>query len=304
MRPEILTTSKVMKVTVGSPMVATLLALCMFVGSVASAQSKQYQRKSTTAAEPVGATIPPKAGAPGATAKDAKPNEPTSPKAEGDKLDISELEQKYWAPKDTDFSVVQNRTYTKAERFALTPSFGPAVNNTFSAGNYLGIAANYYFSERSGVEFQYMSADLKDSDSTKKFRNLSGGATAPDFNREKSYLGIGYNFVPFYAKMSFMGKKIIYFDMQITPTIGLTNYEQQTDNSRGDKKSAFAYGVDVTQYFFFSNHFAVRLNLHNRWSQQEEVKFKKEVDGSHLSLGSDGYNDTNFMVGLTWFLGK
>ena len=190
MGPDNLNTSKVMKVTVGSPMVATLLALCMFTASAASAQSKQYQRKSTTTAEPVGAVVPPKAGS--APAKDAKPNEPTSPKVDGDKLDISELEQKYWAQKDTDFSVVQNRTYTKANRYALTAGYGPAVNNTFSAGNYTTLQANYYFSERTGLEFTYMSADLRDSDATRKFKSgLSGGGVAPDFNREQSYMGIG-----------------------------------------------------------------------------------------------------------------
>ena len=31
-----------------------------------------------------------------------------------DKLDIKKLEQKYWAAKDDDFSVVQNRRYVKA----------------------------------------------------------------------------------------------------------------------------------------------------------------------------------------------
>lgn len=299
MGPNNLKTSKVTKVAVPKPVVATLLALCMFAASAASAQSKQYQRKSSAPAEaPIGAAIPPKAGT--APAKDAKPNEPTSPKAEGDKLDISELEQKYWAPKDTDFSVVQNRTYTKANRFALTAGYGPTVNNTFSAGNYTTLQANYYFSERTGVEFTYMAADLRDSDATRKFKSgLSGGGVSPDFNREQSYMGIGYNFVPFYAKMSFMGKKIIYFDMQITPTIGMTKYEQQTDDGSGKTESVFAYGVDVTQYFFFSQNFAVRLNLHNRWSSQEEVAFQ-----NHNSLGKDSYNDTNFVVGLTWFLGK
>src|ERR1700731_3336923 len=51
-----------------------------------------------------------------------------------DKVDISDLENKYWAPKDTDFSVVQNRTYTKAHRFALSALIGPIVNDPYSTG--------------------------------------------------------------------------------------------------------------------------------------------------------------------------
>lgn len=301
MGPNNLKTAKVAQVTVGLLLVVAQLA----TASNAQAQSKQYQRKAPAAEQPVGAGIPPKAGAPAAKgAKDAKaPAAGTAatdaPKAETDKLDISELEQKYWAPKDTDFSVVQNRTYTKAKRFALTPTYGTAVNNTFSSGNFYGIAANYYFSERTGVEFNYMKADLTDSDATKKFKSgLSGGGVAPDFNREKEYMSIGYNFVPFYAKMSFMGSKIIYFDMQITPTIGLTKYEQQAQTG-GKSENAFTYGLDITQYFFFHKNFAVRANLHNQWSSQDEVSFK-----TGTSIGSDTYNDTSFTIGLTWFIGQ
>ena len=39
-----------------------------------------------------------------------------------EKVDISDLEQKYWAPKDVEFNVVQNRLYSKAGRFGITPA--------------------------------------------------------------------------------------------------------------------------------------------------------------------------------------
>ncbi len=82
-----------------------------------------------------------------APSKDGK-----APEAKKDeKLDITDLEQKYWAPKDTDFSVVQNRTYTKAGRVALSLS-GPIVNDPFSSGYNPSVKVNYYFSERYGVE--------------------------------------------------------------------------------------------------------------------------------------------------------
>ncbi len=29
----------------------------------------------------------------------------------------------------------------------------------------------------------------------------------PDFNRPMNYMGVGFNWVPFYAKMSFLGSK-------------------------------------------------------------------------------------------------
>ena len=52
----------------------------------------------------------------------------------GDKLDLKKLEDKYWAAKDTDFSVVQNRTYTKEGRAFLSLSYGPLMNDPYSYG--------------------------------------------------------------------------------------------------------------------------------------------------------------------------
>ena len=273
--------------------IVTALVLSFSVS--AFSQSKQYQRKK---ADPAPAAPAAPTGAAPAKAGDAKssPNA-AAPKEEGDKLDISELEQKYWAPKDTDFSVVQNRTYTKAGKWAGSLLFGPVVNDTFNSGYNTSLQLNYYKDERFGFQFQYISSDLEESDSTKKFRGLSGGGVAPDFNRASDYYGVGFNFVPFYAKMSVMNSKIIYFDMQFTPHIGMGSYEQQQDNGAGKKESAFAYGLDITQYFFFSSNLAVRIDLHNRWSKQDVVKFTSPYN----KVRTDNEHTTMFLFGLTYF---
>ncbi|MEK6555886.1 MAG: outer membrane beta-barrel domain-containing protein, partial [Bdellovibrionota bacterium] len=275
-------------------------ALVLFVATSGFAQSKQYQRKKpaeapAAAAPGAPATAPSKDGkaAPAAKATPEVPAQPT-----GDKLDISELEQKYWAPKDTDFSVVQNRTYTKAGKLAASFMYGPIVNDTFSSGMNAGLLLNYYKDERFGFQAHYISSDLSNSDATKKFFKLSGGATAPDFNRVKDYYGLGFNFVPFYAKMSVMGQKIIYFDMQITPTIGMTKYEQQQENGGGKSENSFSYGLDVTQYFFFSKSLAVRFDLQNRWYKQDVVAYKSPF--AKVRSG-ETENTTMFLFGLTYF---
>jgi len=85
---------------------------------------------------------------------------------EGEKLDLSDLEQKYWAPKDTDFTVVQNRAYTKAKRYAATYMLGPIVNDPFNSGFNHQLNVNYYFDERYGVELIYQTSKLSDSDQT------------------------------------------------------------------------------------------------------------------------------------------
>jgi len=262
--------------------------LTVGIAMSANAQSKAYQRKKPAA---------PAAKAPGAKEPaESKAAAATPAKPESEKLDIQELEQKYWAPKDTDFSVVQNRTYTKAKRVAVSLLTGPVVNDTFNSGFTSELAVNYYLDERYGFQVMYQSSNMSDSDSTKKFRSqLSGGQTSPDYNRDISFYGVGFNWVPFYAKMSFLGKKIIYFDMQFTPIIGMATYEQQSE-VRTPEETAFAYGIDVTQYYFFSNKWAVRLDLHNRFYNSDVLGFK-----SGVKTRSESTNTTMFFGGITYF---
>jgi outer membrane beta-barrel protein len=272
---------------------AIAIALILVFAWEAGAQSKQYQRKKKPTVTAARAVAPLAAPAD----KNAGPSKPAEAKKDSEKLDITDLEQKYWAPKDTDFSVVQNRQYTKAGQYAASLLYGPMVNDPFNSGYSTSFAANYYFDERMGMEFMYISSDLKDSKAVDSFRSLSGGGTRPDFNRPVDYMGFGFNYVPFYAKMSFMGSKIIYFDMQITPHIGMSKYEQMTDTSSGNEESSFSYGIDITQYFFFSKHWAVRANYHNRWYNEDILAFST----GEVSKKSDLTNISHFLMGITYF---
>jgi len=223
-------------------------------------------------------------------------------KAGDDKVDISDLESKYWAPKDTDFSVVQNRTYSKANRFMIAPQFGTVINDPYSDGNVMGLTANYFWSERMGVQLTYLKGDLEENDNTKNIGRLSATSGAyPDHGEFTSYYGVGYNIVPFYAKMSFWGKRIIYFDMAFTPHVGMTTYDQVMEGGNRSK-SSFTYGLDVTQFFFFSRWFAVRADLKNQWRGEETVKYRTS---SGLNKGQKTQDktvqDTMFLLGAEFY---
>ncbi len=224
-----------------------------------------------------------------------------APKTE-DKVDITDLENKYWAPKDTDFSVVQNRTFSKQNKLALTPVWGMPINDPYSEGNLLGVVGNYFWSERMGVQLTYLTGDLKDNDATVDIGKLSAASGArPDFGRFTSSWSIGYNFVPFYAKMSFWGKRILYFDMAFTPHIGMTTYEQQIEFANKEV-SALTYGLDVTQLFFFSKSFAIRVDLKNQWHQEDVVKFRNSgglIKGDKVRDITT--QDTMFLIGPTFY---
>lgn len=217
-----------------------------------------------------------------------------------DKVDISDLENKYWAPKDTDFSVVQNRTYAKEGRFFISPQWGRPINDPYSEGSLIGGSLNYFWSERMGVQATYLVADLENNDATNDLAGYGSGVQ-PDHGKMKGYYGIGLNVVPFYAKMSFWGKRILYFDMAFTPTLGMTSYEQQIE-FMNKTKSAFTYGFDITQYFFFAKWFAVRADLRNQWHSEEIVKFRNStgyVKGQKVT--DKVIHDSLFLLGLTFY---
>lgn len=258
--------------------VAVASLILMFSAHETIAQSAQYERVKTQR-------------------KSKKVKGSKKSKKQGDKLDISDLEKKYWAPKDTDFSVVQNRTYTKAKRYSVSLLAGPVMNDNFSEGMNGALSVNYYFSERHGMEFSYVdSSGLGDNSSITQFKTLSsGGGVLPDYGRIRSYAGLSYNWVPFYAKMSFLSQKIIYFDMVISPGLGMTTYDQYTQSGT-KSKSEVTYSLDFSQYFFLSKKWAVRVDLRNRWYNEQVLGFQ-----SGQEVNSTLKNRALFLMGLTYY---
>lgn len=210
---------------------------------------------------------------------------PAEAPANPDKVDVTDIENKYWASKDTDFSVVQNRLYPKAKRFSLAASTGPIVSDPNSEGFFYTLDASYYMSERMGVAATYETGDLKDNENVDALFQSRGARI--DHNKLKQFIGISFLWIPVYAKASFLNTKIFYFDFAVAPGIGMLTYEQQIELGN-KKKTTPALSLDFSQQFFFSNHFAVRLDYRHRFSQQRRVNWRP-------SGSSPAYDRNQFM---------
>jgi outer membrane beta-barrel protein len=187
-----------------------------------------------------------------------------------DKVDVTDLEKKYWASKDTDFSVVQNRLYSKAGRFALTAQYGFLINDQWSDGPTFSGSLGYYFSERFGIEGHLQVTNSVDN---KALSNLKSQAGTANHGKITGYQGLSVNWVPFYAKMSILNSSIMYFDMAISPGVGVTTYDQQRE-AGNISMTAPTVALDVSQSFFFSKYAAFRVDYKNRWFQEEVVRFR------------------------------
>lgn len=219
---------------------------------------------------------------------------------DNDKVDLKKLEEKYWAAKDSDYSVVQNRSYTKANRPYISLSYGPLVNDSFSVGRMTNVAVGYFTSERWGFEFSYEKGDLKDNDGVGKYRDQYG--VQVDYNKFVSSKSVQAIFVPLYAKMSFMDKHILYFDIQFAAGIGQVEYEAQR-NIGSATMSATSFNFDVTQQLFFHEHMALRMDIKNKWSSQERQRY--QLSGSQTEadrkLSNIQTQDTTLLLGMTFF---
>ncbi|MFP5518835.1 MAG: outer membrane beta-barrel domain-containing protein [Bdellovibrionia bacterium] len=211
----------------------------------------------------------------------------------GDKMDIQNLEKKYWAAKDDDFAVVQNRRFEKANRFFLNVSTGPLINDPFATGYITSFQGGYFLNERWGFDVALSTGDLKNNNTVDEFINQNG--FAPKYAIFQSSTIASVNYVPLYAKMSFLDKSIIYFDMGVSAGLGTLDYEIQTAVKK-EKKSTFVYSFGIHQQIFFTEKFAVKLEVLNKFSDQKQKKFS---DGS--DQGTKNINDTTITLGLTYW---
>ncbi len=247
-----------------------------------------------------------------ALAQDKKPAEPTATKG-SDKMDLKKLEDKYWSSKDDEYNVIQNRTFSKTGKFYGSLVYGPLMNDPFAKARTFGGMLGYYLNEDFGLEFSYLTYSSAKNDTVTQYENTIGpAAVSPNFNLVKANKSVSLTYTPFYAKMAFMNKAILYFDMGFTLGAGMTDYEQQKvtkDSMSGTKTPShqmassphFEFGV--MQQLFLNQYFALRVDVKNTFYTQKI----KQYEISNIALESSrtetskSANDTTISVGLTVF---
>jgi len=210
-----------------------------------------------------------------------------------DKLNLKTIEEEFWTAKDADFSIVQNRAFTKKNRLMITAGLGYLVNDPYTNATIRRLGVGYYFSERWGFEIDQTSFAPSFNDATNE---LLKNNVYPNFNLLKSYESISVVLVPFYAKTSFIDRKILYFDIQIGFGMGRKSYNNYQQSGQYLSQSTFGYHFDITQNLFLSNHIALRIDLKNQWSEQA-----RRSASSAAPLPATRVNDSLLIVGVSYF---
>ena len=227
-----------------------------------------------------------------------------------DKVDLKKLEDKYWAAKDDEYAVIQNRTFSKTGKYYGSAVYGPLINDPFAKGRLSGLMLGYYLSEEYGVELSYLTYSTQQNDTVTAYETQFGGAK-PDYNLLKSSKTLSLTYTPFYAKMSFRNRSILYFDMGFTVGLGVTDYEIQKVNKDGvgnksaanETVSSTHFEIGLMQQLFINQNFAFRLDVKNSYYSQKTKQYEIGIGAAESSRlqSSKSANDTTVSVGLTLY---
>lgn len=238
------------------------------------------------------------------------PTPPPAATESKDAVDIKKLEDKYWAAKDDEYGVIQNRTFTKTHRFYGSLVYGPLINDPYAKARAMGLMAGYFFTEDLGVELSFINFDSQQNDTVTAYETQFGGAK-PDYNLIKATKAISVIYSPLYAKMSLMNKSILYFDMGLTAGLGMSDYEIQKVNKDGggnktqanEMQSSAHFEIGINQQLFINQNIAFRLDIKNTYYQQNTKQYEIGIGAAESTRqkGSKSSNDTSITIGLTYF---
>lgn len=150
----------------------------------------------------------------------------TAPQASQDEMqrvNVESVKEKYWARGDeSELGVVQNRLYSKAQKWELGLGIGITSTDPFLSVKTFGGTFGFHFNE-------YFSAHLMGSKHSVSSSNandvLEAGGKKANTNKPKDHIGLEGRASLLYGKLSVVGKQIVYYDFHFLLGAGGTNTE-------------------------------------------------------------------------------
>lgn len=220
--------------------------------------------------------------------------EDSAPPAAGDeKVDVETIKQKYWAKgKESELGVVQNRLYTKAKKWNLGVFGGVISSDPFlsvkNAGGFLG----YNFSEYVAVNVVYWKHFVNPSSALQTFEGTLGATT--NNNPPSHFFGLEGVFSLIYGKISFLGEKIIYYDLHMIGGLG------RTTTRNGDYLTPYA---GIGQNIYFSKVTSLQVDYRIQYYKEDIIeRVRPSTIGQKLGSRSNWTNVVT--VGFSFLIGK
>jgi outer membrane beta-barrel protein len=212
----------------------------------------------------------------------------------GETVDIKKVSQKYINNQyEVEMNVIQNRQFSKANRFEFNV-MGLSVNSDLFLTTYsVGASLGYHFSEYWGVRAVYWKDFSSTNNAYKTFVEKIGGGSSPNPVEPNSYMGAELKFSPFYGKLSFLKKSIVYYDFYALAGLGLRKMEYN---------NALAPTFGLGQQFFISKFFSLFMEYRMMYFKQVVKDEGTTSPTFGQELGSPSSFVNNFSFGFSFLI--
>lgn len=208
-------------------------------------------------------------------APDGKPGEK--------KVSIDHLRKQYWN-QGGELEVVQNRVYSKSQRFELSVGGGFINSDPFLSTKSANLGVGYYFNEMIGVRVLAWKIWAPLSQAGVEVPQISG--VEASVNRPEIFLGAEATVNAVYGKLALFGSSILYYDLMMAAGIG---------QMRTETGNYIAPSVGLTQNVYINQWLGLRLDY--RMLMYNETVIRKDT-----GVPRDRTNWSNTLVIGTNFL--
>lgn len=221
-------------------------------------------------------------------------------------LNIDQLQQQYWKPKDKEFRVIQNKIFTKRKRVELGAHLGIYQRAEFDESLTPGLFFGYHFDDEYAISSTayYFINSRNNVTETVKNRN---GIDVP-YNEEVFYWDLALEWTPIYGKFSLLGQKVSHFDAYIAPSIGVIGTKSTYDapEAAGDPEipnprdvNIFpTIGLGLGQRFFLSKTMMIKLEYQINVYEDDEV-WQRNDNLSFPDYRTDQVVDQNILLSFS-----
>jgi outer membrane beta-barrel protein len=227
---------------------------------------------------------------------------PAPENSEAEAVDVESIKKKYWATGDeSQLGVVQNRLYSKAGKFQLGLSTGVSFSDPFLTMRPIGGSVGYFFNETWGLNLVAWKTQTSGSSALAALQagGLDANTVLPTY-----YAGAEGVASILYGKLSFVGAKILYYDMYLTGGLGLTGVRYDIPNPvvPVDSPSEITYSLGLGQRFYVDQRFSVRLDYRFMY-YEETIRMKIVTPRAGEVLNNRSNFTHSIQLGLDFFFG-
>jgi outer membrane beta-barrel protein len=226
-------------------------------------------------------------------AEDAKTAEkPAEGQTSNDRVNVDSIKEKYWAQgEQKELTVVQNRMYTKDNKFELGAFGGLLFSDPFLSIKTGGASFGYHINEYFAVHLFGWKHFVNPSGALNTFEATRGATT--NTNKPRAYGGAEVAGSILYGKLSLIGRKIMHYDFHLLGGAGVTMTE--TGNYATPH-------VGLGQQVYLTD--AVSLRLDYRLMAYRENIEEKVIPTKIGQVVGQRWNFTNSITfGLTFMFG-